>query len=51
MGTPPPLNLPRLGEAINQHELSYVKRASALKHAWFWNIALANDPVFGPTPG
>ena len=51
MGTPPPLSLPRLAEPINGYELSYVKRSSALKQAQFWNIALADDPVFGPTSG
>ena len=37
MGTPPPLNLPRLADPINQDELAYVKRSSALSfvnHLW-----------------
>lgn len=51
MATPVPLTPPRLAEPINGYELSYVKRSSAEKQAHYWNMALADDPAFGPTSG
>lgn len=46
----PPLTTPRPGDSINA-ECSYVKRASSIKQAAYWNAALADDPVFGPACG
>ena len=50
MATAPALNPPRLGDPISK-ELSYVKRSSAEKQANYWNLALADDPAFGPASG
>jgi hypothetical protein len=57
MPTAPSLSTPRLGEPISAasvgsgDDLSYVKRASALKQVSYWNEVLTNDPVFGPACG
>jgi hypothetical protein len=50
MAVPPALNPPRIGDPISK-ELSYANRASAEKQANYWNLALADDPAFGPASG
>jgi hypothetical protein len=47
MATPPPLNPPRLGDPIGTHA-AYVKRSSTERQANYWNMAIADDPAFGP---
>jgi hypothetical protein len=51
MAAAPPLNVPRLGDPICANGFAYVKRSSAERQAGYWNIILADDPVFGPASG